>query len=448
MILLEKYKSLLDRYKNSNSFRRVSLNIGWLLFDKIIRLGVGLLVSVWVARYLGPEQFGKWNYAIALVAIYSAFAVLGLDSIVIKKLVNEPEHANVLLGSSFLIRIIGGIFTVFISVLTVILLNENDRLLLIIIILTSSSLIFQAFDVLDYYFQSKVESKYTVYAKNSAFILVSLTKIILILINAELIAFVWVSFFEVVIGSLLMIVFFYWSKNQLLRNWRVSKRVSKELLKESFPLLLSGIVGIIYMRIDQVMLKQLDGDRSVGIYSAAVKVAEVWYFIPAVLTSSVYPSLIELKKINKFLFLKRIKGVYDILAFLSISISLITTFFSGYIMRFLYGGAYTGGAPILSLTMWAGVFVFLGVANNQYLIIEDERKILFYKTLIGAFTNVILNIFLIPLYQGVGAAIATLISYGISVLGVGFFKRTRMHARLLVGSLNPFTLIKRNNFLF
>lgn len=438
MILIEKYKMLVERYKFSSNAKKISFNIGWLFFDKVFRLGVGLVVSVWIARYLGPEQFGTWNYAIALVAIYSAFATLGLDSIVIKRLVNKSSPQGVLLGSAFLLRIFGGLFTVIVSVLTVYLLNGGDHLLLIITLITSFGLVFQSFDVLDYYFQSKVESKYTVYAKNSAFALISIAKIVLILTGAQLIDFVWASLIEIIIGSITMTILYQRAKGQQIRTWKINLQVVKYLLKESWPLILSGVVIMIYMRIDQIMLEKMDGEKSVGIYSAAVRIAEVWYFIPMVITASVYPALIEARKINKEILHKRIQKLYNLLASMSVMLALFVTFFSGYIIHFLYGQAYLGAGPILSLTIWAGIFVFLGVANNQYLIIEGETRILFYRTLIAGCLNVLLNLLLIPKYHGIGAAIATLIAYGEAVFGIVLFKKTRRHTVFLLKSFNPF----------
>jgi O-antigen/teichoic acid export membrane protein len=435
MRLIRKYKSILKKYTASSMFKKISINMGWLFFDKILRLGVGLVVTAWVARYLGPADYGKWNYVIALVSIFGALATLGIEKIAIKRLVEDPHSSGVLLGSSFCLRILGGLATMLFSIIAVLILNSSNYLVLIITIIISSGYIFQAFDVIDYFFQSKVESKFTVYAKNTAFVMMSIMKIIFILKHADLLSFVWLSLIEMILGAIFMIGIYRWGENQQLRNWRVNKKLVKDLLSESWPLILTGLVIMIYMRIDQIMLGKIKGDTAVGIYSVAVKIAEVWYFIPLVVTSSVFPSLINAKKISNELFFKRLQNMYNILAGISIFVAMIVTLFSHFIIKLLFGLAYMDAASMLSLTVWAGVFVFLGSASSQYLIIEGFMKISFYRTSIGAFVNIILNLFLIPLYSGNGAAIATLIAYGISTFGIVLFKKSRNQGKLLLNSL-------------
>jgi PST family polysaccharide transporter len=402
--------STIKKYSSSN----ISKNIGWLFFDRIFRLGIGLIVGVWVARYLGPVSFGKWNYAIALTSLLSTFALMGLDSLIVRDIIDKPNDKLEILGTSLFIRVIGSSVVTIISCLIVFLTDKKDSELLIIVFLTSFSYVFLSFDVIDFYFQSRVESKYTVLAKFIAFILCSSFRVIALLYKMPLIVFVALALVEVFLGACLLI-FFYVKKTQFNPiNWSINFTFFKQKLIEAWPLILSGMVIMIYMRIDQIMLKQLIDEKAVGIYSAAVRISELWYVIPMAISTSVYPNLIMLKGKDNALYLKRFEQLYSVFFIISFGIGVLVTIFSSNIIGLLYGHNYYESAFILKINIWAGVFVFLGVASSNYMVIENLNKLSFYRTLLGAILNVLLNFILIPKYSGAGAAIATLISYAVA----------------------------------
>ncbi len=401
-------------------------NIGWLFFDRIFRLGVGLIVGVWIARYLGPESFGKWNYAIALTSLLSTFALMGLDSLIVRDIINNPDDKPKILGTSLFIRVVGSLFVTVISCLIVFFTDRKDSQLLMIVFLTSFSYIFLAFDVIDFYFQSRIESKYTVIAKFIAFIVSSCFRVIALLFKLALTSFVILALIEVFLGACFLIYFYIKQTKFNPLKWSININFLRQKLKEAWPLILSGMVIMIYMRIDQIMLKQLIDEKTVGIYSAAVRISELWYVIPMTISTSVYPSLIALKGKDNILYLKRFEQLYSVFFIISFGIGVLVTIFSTNIIGSLYGPKYFESAFILKINIWAGVFVFLGVASSNYTVMENLNKISFYKTLLGAVCNIVLNFILIPKYAGMGAAIATLISYGIAAyLSNLFFSETR-----------------------
>lgn len=417
-------------------------NTGWLFADKIIRMGVGLFVGVWVARYLGPEQFGIYNYAIAFVALFSAFATLGLDGIVVRDIVHNPADKDKTLGTSFVLRLIGGIVTLLLAFCTISLIRPGNILIHWLVAIIAAGMIFQSFDVIDFWFQAQVRSKYTVYAKNTAFLLTSIAAVLLILLKAPIIAFACIILCEFVIGAVGMIVV-YKVNGHFLREWRVSFMRGKELLNDSWPLILSGIAVMIYMRIDQIMIGEMLGDSAVGIYSVSVRLSEAWYFIPIAITMSVFPSIIDARKISKGLYNERLQKLYNLMTWIAISIAIPITFLSHDIIRILYGKNYIQAAPVLSIYVWAGVFVFLGVASGKFLLVENYTRIAFYRTLFGAVINVVLNIVFIPKYGIKGAAIATLVSYFSSVFFIVFIKNTRQQSIMMLKSFLLIPLFKK-----
>jgi len=305
-------------------------------------------------------------------------------------------------------------------------------------------MIFQAFDVIDFWFQSQIQSKYTVYAKNAAFLLVSITTVLLILLNAHIIAFAFIILCEFIMGAVGLVIA-YRLKGYFLRQWRFSLAQVRKLINDSWPLILSGIAVMIYMRIDQVMIGEMLGDGHVGIYSVAVKLSEAWYFIPIAITMSVFPAIIDARKISKSLYNERLQQLYNLMTWIAVAIAIPVTFLSHDIIRIVYGTNYIQAAPVLSIYVWAGVFVFLGIASGKFLLAENYTRIAFYRTLFGAVINVALNIILIPKYGINGAAVATLVSYFMAVFFLVFIDRTRQQSIMMLKSFLLIPLFKNKS---
>ena len=400
------YKQLKDR----DNLIKIIRNTGWLFADRILRMGVGLFVGVWVARYLGPEQFGIFNYAIAFVGLFGVFATLGLNSIVVRDIVRDPAYKNETLGTAFTIKFIGGFLTLLVTIGIISFIQPGDSLTLWLVGIIAAGLIFQAFDTIDFWFQSQVMSKYTVYAKNSAFIVISTIKIGLILNHAPLIAFAWAGLAEIVLGAM-GLTMVYHRNNQYIKDWQFNLDRAKNLIKESWPLILTGVVISIYMKIDMVMLGLLIDSTEVGYYTVAVQLSEVWYFIPSIVMISIYPTFVRLYHQDEEIYTQRLQQVMGYFFWGSLILSLVIIFIAKDIIFLLYGLSYLPAVNILKVHILSSIIVSMSVIFSHRYILNGTLKISFYGALIGAITNIILNIWLIPLYAGMGAAIATVISY-------------------------------------
>ena len=371
-------------------------------------MGVGLIVGVWVARYLGPEQFGALNFAIAFVALFGAFASLGLDGIVVRDIVREPEKKYEILSTAFILKLSGGCVAFLIALVAIFIIRPAESHTHWLVGIIAAGMIFQSFDAIDLWFQSQVQSKYTVIAKNSAFVVFALVRVILILNKAPLTAFAWATFAEIILGASVLIMFYL--KQKTAPVWCPQIDTGRKLLKESWPAILSGLAIMIYMRIDQIMLSQMAGNRAVGLYSAALRFSEIWYFIPIAIVSSVMPSLTQAKQESEELFLTRMQQLFNNLVKVAYAIAIPMTFISTFLVMSFYGQAYKEAGIILAIHIWTAVFVFLGVGMSPWILNEHLIKFSFYQTTMGAIANIILNIILIPKYGGIGAAISTLAS--------------------------------------
>jgi len=195
---------------------------------------------------------------------------------------------------------------------------------------------------------------------------------------------------------------------------------------------------MIYMKIDQIMLGQMIGDEAVGLYSAATRISEVWYFIPMAIVASVFPAILESKKRSEDEYYERLQKLYDLMAMISVGVALAMTFLSMLIVTSLFGEAYSEAGPVLAIHVWAAVFVFLGVASSQWFLAENLQILSFQRTALGAVVNVILNLWLIPLYGVVGAALATVFAQATASLFFdGIQKKTRRMFWMKIKSMNP-----------
>jgi PST family polysaccharide transporter len=399
----------LSKFKSRSGLRAIIANTGWLFADRILRMGASLVVGVWVARYLGVQQYGLFNYALAFVALFSPIFTLGLDDVVVRHLVRQSSNKEEILGTTFWLKFLGGIASVLLAVSTMFFLGEHETLKIWLVAILGITGIFRASDTIELWFQSQVQSKYTVIAKNTAFLLNTLIKVALILTKAPLLAFALVTLAEFAMSAIGLLIV-YQVKGSSLWLWRWSLATAKTLLKESLPLIFSGFAIMIFMRIDQVMLGQMIGDSEVGIYSAAVRVSEIWYFIPGAIVSSVAPAIYAAKEKSESLYYQRIGQLLSLMTCISLAIALPMSFLSDKIIMVMFGSGYAEAGAILAVHIWTSLFVFMGLATSPWFIAEGLNHVSLGKTLFGAILNIILNLLLIPKYAGLGAAIATIIS--------------------------------------
>ena len=417
----------------SESFKKYFKNTSWLFGEKILRILISFVVTIFVVRYLGPKDFGLLSYAISFYGLFSTISILGLESITIRELVKNPDKRDDLLGSVFLLRLLGGVSTIIFIALTLYFSGESTNISILILIVSASA-IFQSFSVVDYYFRAEVKAKYSVYVFSSSILLVAVLKIMLIIFEANLIYFAIAFSVEFLLAAAGFLFVYRFNKLKL-SGWWFNKKIAISLLKDSWPLILSGLVVSVYMKVDQVMIKNMLNSEEVGYYAAAVKLSEAWYFIPVALTNSLFPAIVNAKKVSEEFYNNRMQKLYDILAWMAIAIAVPVSIFSSEIISIIFGNEFQSAAPVLSIYVWAGVAVFLGVASSQYLINENLTRLSFSRTFIGMVLNILLNIILIPKYGIVGAAVATLVSYTVATFSLIFNKKTAYQIIIMLKSI-------------
>jgi O-antigen/teichoic acid export membrane protein len=425
---------------SSNSFKKYLANTSWLFFERIVRIVVSFVVTIFVVRYLGPKEFGLYSYALSFFWLFGSLSTLGLEAITTREIVKNPDKKDEINGTVFFLRIAGSISAIIIIAVVLFLTGEETYTAILILIL-SGSFLFQSFSVIEYYFRGIVKAKYNAYALSASVILSSALKVIFILIKAPLIYFVYAVVFEYAALAVGLILVYQHYKLSIF-DWKYSKHIASSLLKDSWPLALSGIVVMIYVRIDQIMLKIMMSEEAVGYYAAAVRLSEAWYFVPVTLCNSIFPAIVNAKNISEEFYNNRMQKLYDILTWLAIGIAVPVTIFSDQLILLLFGNEFLPAAPVLTIYIWAGVAVFLGVASSQYLINENLTKLTFSRNFFGMVLNVILNLILIPMYGIIGSAVATLISYSLIIFSLAFHKRFIVQFSMILKSIFLITLFQ------
>jgi len=398
----------------NQSYTKYLKNTSWAFGDKIINLFFVFITNIIVARYLGPESFGIIAYAMALISIFSVATHLGLVGIVVKDIVTLPSQTHEILGTVFYLKLFSSLIAFFILFLIALLTEELFTTNFYILLITSFIILLKPFEVIEFWFNAKIKLKYSSLAKILSQIVSSIFKILLVLLSMNIIWFAFANLFQFIIITFSFVYIFKKYTNIELKHLSFSSEKAKMFFKRSWPLMLGTLFTLIYLKIDILMINHLLNSKQAGIYSVASSLSEIWYFIPTILVSSLFPKIVELKNKNNLQYKKRLQQFYDLLFILSIVIAILTTIFAEGIINQLYGKEYIESSYVLQIHIWAGIFIFLRALFSNWIILENIVIFSLITQGIGCIINVLLNLFMIPKYGIIGAAYATLISYAIA----------------------------------
>lgn len=406
-----------------------------LLIGKVGSLAIKMLTNIAVANYLLAYGNGILTTAIAYVFLFAALAGLGLDQFIVKELHQFPQNRDKILGTAFGLKTFAGFMCIPLIGLAWLVYPLQDIQYRFILLLSFIG-VFQSFTVIDSYFQSEVKSKYIMQVQIIGNLISAAIKIILIFTHSPISYFFFAFLFDTILLSIGYIIT-YSRKNRSILNWKFEKTLAKKLCSLSWPLIISGIMVSIYMKIDQIMLKQILGDKGTaeaGAYATVVNFSEALNFVPVAIVSSLFPAILNARRDDKIRYQKRLQNLYDLMVWLSLSFAIFITFASPFIYSY-FKPEYANAAPVLSVHVWGSAFIFLGVASGQYLIAENFGRLTFIRTGIGAVINIILNLLLIPSMGMMGTAIATVIAYFISAFFILFIPKLRQQGIMMLKSL-------------
>lgn len=402
--------NLRQRIATWSDSRAVFANSGWMVADQLARMVLTLAVSVALARSLGPSQFGALKYAMALVALCSSFTNLGLNGIVVRELAREPERAELIMGTTSWLYLMGSLVSASVCVTVGLWRLWDEPLKLGLLLTLAIGVLFHAPRVYEIWFQSQVRSKFTIYARGLPSILSGIGVVVAAALHAPVEVFAVLIVADVIMGAAALTALGV-IKRDVPKRLRFDPKQARYLLGESWPVLLSNVAVLIYFKIDQVMIEAMLGQREVGVYAVAVELSEVWYFIPQAIATSAFAGAIVALKTSREAYERRMQDLLDLMIVLAIGIVAFVLLVAAPAVELLYGADYAESAGILRVHIAAAPFIFMGHVLSKAIIAEGFLRFSLVRHVTGALINVVLNLLLIPRFGAYGAAWATLFAY-------------------------------------
>lgn len=409
------------------------INASWIIGEQVLQVLVSLIVGVLTARYLGPSNYGALNYTASFVTFCTSLATLGMEGVVIKKIIASPEDEGIYIGSCMFFRFISAILSTCLITFTVFILNPREPIKVILVLLQSLQLIFQAVYILDSWFQRYLKSKYISIGKMLACVIVAIYKVYLLVTAKSIIWFAFSNSLTYIIVAVSLYIFY---KKEHAPKIKISISVGNEVLNESYHFILSGLMTAIYSQMDKIMIGKMLTDFDVGLYTTATAICSMWIFVPTAIVNSFRPTIMVIKQSgNQVFYKKRLEQLYSFIIWLCIFVSITICILGPFIISVLYGDEYMGAIETLRISIWSETFAMMGTARGIWILCENKNKYVKYYLVIGAIINVILNALLIPALGINGAAFATLITQIVtSLIAPLLYNETKEHTKIVLDS--------------
>lgn len=416
-------KKFLNKLKGNRFFSNVIWDMGGKVFQMILTLVVGMLT----ARYLGPSNYGVIGETASYVSFFSVICQLGFNSTAVKEIMDNKEREGEILGTSIFFRVCTSLISTVAITCLLYILKDGDKVIVWVAFLQSLSLIFQSFEMIHYWYQSRLETHISVKIQSFAYVIMAGYKIALLAFGKSVEWFAFSTALEMAVVAVALI--FIYSRGEG-KKLTVSISAGKEMLKRSYHFILSGLMVTIYSEMDKIMLGEMLSEAAVGFYTAATKVSSMWSFVLIALINSSRPLIISSRNNSQELYVKQNKRLYAAVIWIGIAAGLGVTVLGKWIIYFMYGEAYLPATSSLQISAWYTMFAMLGTARGIWIVCENKAKYVKYYLGIGAVLNIALNYLLIPSFGPGGAAAATLATQIFTaVLAPALFKETRVYTK-------------------
>ncbi len=409
------------------------MNAGWMIGGKILQMVVSLIVSLLTARYLGPSNYGLLNYAATYVAFFTSLCSLGINAVIIKDFVDNPNDQGTALGTTIVLRLISSFFSLIIIYCVVSLIDYGENITIAVVMLSSVSLLFHVFDVLNCWFQYRYQAKTIAIASFLAYVVVAVYKIALLISKKNICWFAFSTSIDYVVIAIILLITYFRNAGP---RFKMSLKKGYHLLKKSYPYILSGMMVAVYAQTDKMMLKQMLGEIDVGYYSTASAICSMWTFVLAAIIDAMIPTIYRVYDKDKALFERKNRQLYAIVEYLSFGVSLIFVIFGENIILFLYGKEYLEAVNPLRIITWGTAFSYLGVARHAWIVCENMQKHLTIISVVAAIMNIVMNYYMIPVMGVSGAALASVVAQFFTCFIVPcFIKGLRPNIKLMLDAL-------------
>lgn len=390
------------------TLRAIAGNSVWLLADRITRMAVGTVMGIAIARHLGPEEFGRFEFAMAWVALFSPLTTLGLETIAVREMIRRPADQAAIAVACLRLRLMGGAIALAASGLAMAWYRPENNTLTTLVLILGCGFAFQAADAYDYLLQARMKNGVVVKARGIGFVLATLFRLVLLTFDAGVEGFAMVNTFELALAGLALRMT---SSTTPMTNETSCLLTMRRLLADSWPYAGSSLMIMAYMKLGQLILENLGSIDALGKYSLALRLAEAWYFVPTALVTAAFPAIIAAREASMVDYRRRLDRLYRLLAILGYAFAITVTFLAPWLISALFGPTYAGAEVPLAILSWSGIFVGLGVARSAHLTAMNWTRFHLFSVTLGSLTSAILGWLLVPHHGATGAAIATLAAY-------------------------------------
>ncbi len=397
---------------------KIVKNAGWLIVGKIIQMVINLVIGILTARYLGPGNYGLINYAGAYTAFFSSICTLGINSVIVKEFVDSPNEDGKILGTSLGLRAISSLFSAVTIIGISMVVDAGEPVTKLVVALCSLGVVFHVFELFNYWFQYRLQSKKTAIASLIAYTVTAIYKVILLANDSSVVWFALATSVDYICIAIILFLFYKKDKGgKLSFSWQYGKSI----LKKSYHFILPGLMVAVYGQTDKIMLKHMINETEIGYYSTAVAICSMWGFCLSAIIDSLIPPIMEAYNHDRDRYNRMNRLLYCIIFYVSMFVSVAFIILGDLAIDLLYGEAYLPASAPLKIVTWYTAFSYWGVARNAWIVCENKQKYLKYIYFSAAISNVILNIIFIPSLGAVGAAIASLVAQIVTTLVIPFF---------------------------
>ena len=418
---------------------RILKNATWIIVCKIVQSILSFIIGTLTVRYLGPTNYGVVTYACSVISFLLPIMQLGLKHTLVQEIIRNPNSEGEILGTALILNIISSLFCMAGAIMFVSVANVGEQETIIVCALYSLVLLFQATEMTMYWFQAKLLSKYPSIATLIAYVVVALYKVYLLVTGKSVIWFAASYVLDFFLISIILLAVYKKLSNQKLSiNWNIAR----QMLSRSKYYIIPSLMVVFYQHTDRIMLKLMIGDIETGLFSAAVACTGMTGFVFHAIVDSARTVILETKDRNPELYERRVAQLYSIITAFALTQSILMTILAKPIICLLYGEAYLNAVPMLQLVVWYDTFGYYGSVRNIWILAEEKQKHLTKINVVGALANVVLNACLIPIWGGIGAAIASVISQFFTNVLIGFiYEPIRRNNYLMLKGLNPKVII-------
>ena len=428
-------KKVVQAAKTQLRDNRMLQNTAWIIGERIVQMLISLVITAITARYLTPNDYGIITYTTNFVAMFTSICALGLDGIVVKDIVDDRTREGEIIGTAVVMRFAASLVSMAAIIGLLYLLNPQDSLLLFAGALQSVQLIFRSAEIIEFWYQSRLESKYASIIKIIGYLVMSAYKVWLLATQKTVIWFAMSSTIDIAVIAVLYLILF---QKHSTHRMSFSMQTVKSLWERGKHFLISSLIVVLYTKMDTIMIQKMlpDGLTQVAYYSVAITVCNMWIFIPQAVTSSARPLIMQLKNKDEALYLKRLKQLYAALFSMGIVFGILFSCCSKLIIRILYSEKYMPAQMSLIIAIWYTGLAVLGTARGIWLICEGKNKYAKNLLIWGVVVNLLLNAVLIPRIGIEGAAIATFVTQFVTCfIAPLLYKDTRIHTKILLEAI-------------